>query len=91
VDIQQLNAIGKDIAQTVSSTFDFDDIAFHARTHVHDAAHFWAFCFFRFRDLNHPPYYVPSEVIEQLLALPDEQAIEELRLLIEAQAQADSG
>jgi hypothetical protein len=41
MDIQQLNAIGKDIAHTVRNRLGFDDITFHTGTQVHTRHTSW--------------------------------------------------
>jgi hypothetical protein len=83
MDIQQLNAIGEAIAQTVKSKWDFDDISFRAGGGYTRNQRPWAFCFFRVRGLNSRHYCIPEDLVEWLLAMPDEQAIGVLRLMIE--------
>jgi hypothetical protein len=86
LNIQQVNAIGKEIAQTVKSRWGFDSILFSAGGPAQRNGRQWALCYFRLQGVNYPPYRVPGWIVHRLLTLPDEQATQELRLAIEAQA-----
>jgi hypothetical protein len=86
MDIQQLNAIGKAIAQAVKSRFRFSDIQFYAGERIASGNTPWAVCFLSDRHFKYPPHVIPDKIIDRLLTLPDEQAMQELQLVIEAQA-----
>jgi hypothetical protein len=85
MDIQQLNAIGNTIAQTVKSQWGFDNVRFVAGRNAPNK-HFWAFCLFSLRGANAAPYTIPREEVDWLLALSEAEAEKRLRGMIEGQA-----
>jgi hypothetical protein len=86
MNIQQLNAIGNDIAQAVKSQWGFDAVLFVAGVDGGNSEAYWAFCFFSLSGLYYPPYSLSRQEVGQMLRVPEWQGRVLLQSLIEEHA-----
>jgi hypothetical protein len=87
MDIERLDAIGKDVAQAVKRKYGFDEALFVAGVNIFSHHPLWALCLFSKEGISYSPYTIPGEVVQTLVALPERQVIQTLRGMIEEQAQ----